>query len=248
MSADKGEPRRIARHHWLGEVLSVRGPSSPSARLVACALFNHMQREGTGATVAGRTIAAETRLAYSTVKIALRQLIEQGWILRFEKGRGQYGKPLYVHEATLPNTVRCAGNGPTIDSMNSKCNGSTSDLIANPIVNGPIDENQWADSSKSMGRPPALNLLETIKKPVMDRLLVGPDPGSKDLNAEIEARIRKATELYPDASGVTIATSYVQGTSVDKVCRVRATGGDHLRPPPPDRVECNGFPHSVSAP
>jgi DNA-binding transcriptional ArsR family regulator len=180
--------QRVARHPWIGEVLSARGPSSSSARLVSCGLFNHMEREGTGATAAERTLAIETGMSRSTVQLALRTLQEEGWVLRREKGRGKWGQTIYVYEATIPTEAvpmdRPPDQLPDI-SMDRPAAG-----------NGPISPAQWTDSSNSLDRQSGLNHSETVFRTGYGRE-ARPDPGSPkdDRKAEPKSLESAATVL-----------------------------------------------------
>jgi hypothetical protein len=171
--------RRLARFPWLGLVLSARGPDTPSARLVACGLFNHMEREGTGAAVSERTLAIETRLARSTVQLGLRQLGEHGWVLRREKGRGQFGSVIYVHEATIPDSIEIP-NGPVVGPISDEPDESENAHGNGPVVgpmealsNGPMSDGQWTDSRKPMDRLAKINGPTTGPQPLRNLLETG---------------------------------------------------------------------------
>lgn len=187
--------QRVARHPWIGVVLSARGPSTSAARLVSCGLFNHMEREGTGATAAERTLAIETGMSRSTVQLALRTLQEEGWLLRREKGRGQYGRTIYVYEATIP-----LGSVDMDDPPMDRPPGQLPNLAMDrpSVANGPITGSQWTDSQNSLDRPSGLNHSETVLEPVM--AASRPDPGLKKATQKTvltpEERIAKAVEAW----------------------------------------------------
>lgn len=156
---------RVARHVWLGLVLSESGPQqrkrSPSTallRFVACGLFNHMHRDGGGVYATERTLATETGLDRRTVRAAEKELQTQGWLLRYPKGLGRFGSQRFVREAALPESVNNSvsigtSNAPLAKGHQQSGNGSLGVLHRDT-------------GCAREGHAMSLNQV-TIKKPVM---------------------------------------------------------------------------------
>ena len=152
---------RLDRLPWLSAVLSPHGPKTKAERLVAAALFTNMNRLGGNAYPSERTLSANAGVSRSTVQKALKGLLDSGWLIRHECGRGNFGKPRYVYEATVPDPIGhpCANrNGPTGSPTGSPVNGLALSPSAQNI-NGLNARNQWADSGRSLDRTPAHNQL-----------------------------------------------------------------------------------------
>jgi hypothetical protein len=111
----------VSSHTWLKEVYSERGPTA-KCRLVACALFIYMDRRGIPEPKAFptlRTLEGRTGLSATEVRRQLQQLDADGWVIRKDRGRGQYGSTLYAYEAMIPPVANAPSTGTTIRAANA---------------------------------------------------------------------------------------------------------------------------------
>lgn len=90
---DQSLPAHPVRPRNIGEyrarVLSVDGPSSASARLVALGLMKCMDRGSLESFASAEHIATLTALSERAVRTALKLLVTEGWLAERSKQRGR---------------------------------------------------------------------------------------------------------------------------------------------------------------
>jgi DNA-binding transcriptional MocR family regulator len=130
-----------------------------------------MSRFGIAETfVSVRKLADETGLSATDVQRQLRELDADGWVIRKEKGRGQYGRTIYTYEAMIPLCQPPAQS--TEPPLCQPPAQSTEPPLCQPPASNVPNEGQRTDS---LCQPPAQIRSDTDQDP--DVCPSGTDPG-----------------------------------------------------------------------
>jgi hypothetical protein len=222
---DDSAPRRPKSvHEYRKAVLSLNGPKSALARLVALTVAQNMDGKTLESYVGAKRISQEAAMSERAVRTHLAALSRDGWLHEHTKARGR-DYWLKVRVAALPanarepaadacSTEQDATRHPARDAP-SRLPAADAGLPANGARH-PADPG--ATACKSLRREPApsaadLVLASSVRDHVQDLELAG----ARRVSESVDEWLEKIQRAYPDG----LSSADWDWSEVDALCRRR---------------------------